>query len=120
MVPAIIEFFIRGKILKERAGRKGLTLYLKRPVRPFQIAEVDLAESIALFVLDMPRHIDSEEHGGAGVDRVDALAAQVVTLTSRKHHRLRPDGTGLPARCGPGEPIRNGDEIGRASCRERV
>src|SRR5439155_16841964 len=80
----IIGFLVRREVFEELA-RGNLA----------RVAEVNLAESVALFVLDVSRHVEAEEHGVARIRAGDLVAGDEVALASGKHKHLAPFRTGL-------------------------
>src|SRR5439155_2486749 len=83
-VTAIIEFLVGGKVFDELT-RWNLA----------RVAEVNLTESVALFVLDVSRHVEAEKHGVARIHAGDLVAGDEVPLASRKHKHLAPFRAGL-------------------------
>src|SRR5207245_3516091 len=73
------ELLVGRKIVQEFAGEDFA-----------KVTEIDLAERIAFFVLDVARHIDAQEHGIAGVDADDAVAGEKVAFAGREDDGLRP------------------------------
>src|SRR6185436_481209 len=96
-VAAIVEFLVGGEVGEE---------FLRRNMPGFaelvaKVREIGFAEGVSLVVLDVPRHIDSQEHGRAVVHRVDPVARYEVPLAGWKDEMLRPDAAGFFARsCG--------------------
>lgn len=66
-IAAVIELFIRREVVKKLAGCQ------TQPLMAAEVTEVNLAERLAVFVMERPRHVGAEEHRIGIVSTVDSV-----------------------------------------------
>jgi len=93
-VAAVAELQVGREGGEELAGRDAHSL------GPAQVAQIHLAERVALFVAHAARHVAAEEHLGGIVDGVDSVHEHEEPLALGKDDQLRPARAGLAARGG--------------------
>src|SRR5262245_49371874 len=90
-VPTVPELQIGRERREKLAGRNA------HPFGTAQVAEVHLAERVALLVTDTTGRIVAEEHLRRIVDALDPIHQDEVALPSGKDDQLRPPRPGLAA-----------------------
>ena len=90
-IAAVAELHVGRKGGKELAGRDTQT------IGTAEVAQIDLAERVALFMADTARRVIAEEHLVGVIDRVDPVHQDEVAFALGKHDQLRPTRTGFAA-----------------------
>src|SRR5262245_7161562 len=93
-VASVAEFSVRWE------WRKELARWDAQPFGAAQIAEIHLAESVALLVSDASWIVVTKKHLFGIIDAVDAVHGHEVSFSFGKHNELRPQRAGFATRGG--------------------